>query len=376
MATPPHSDAQIGGEQSRTTLKRSDTPTPAPPAAPAPLTRYFAPELADALEALGEKRFHADQILAWLHRRNAPDFESMTDLSKELRAKLPEQFVLTETTIARRHNSGDGTFKFLIGLRDGNRIETVMIPEEERRTVCVSTQVGCPVACVFCASGMDGLVRNLTAAEIVEQVLHVRRTLPLEERISNLVIMGIGEPLLNVTNLVRALKIFKASWGMGIGYNRMTLSTVGYIPQLQSMVQEGVVPNLALSLHAPNDEVRAKVVPTMKKVAVADIVKAGKEYREKTNKQVTFEYVLLKGINDLPKHAMQLGKRVAGTGCKVNVIPWNPVPELACETPDEAAVDRFVKALGATGAWVTVRRKKGDDIAAACGQLRHATVKN
>jgi len=253
------------------------------------LSELTLQEFEERLVSLGVERWRARPILLWLHRRNAASFEEMTDLSLELRAELAHRFALTRTKVASSHQSPDGTTKLLLSLEDGDVIETVLIPEEDRRTVCVSTQVGCPVRCVFCASGLNGLKRNLTAGEIVEQLLHVKRAMPPDERISNVVIMGIGEPLLNFKNLVKALKIMKASWGMGIGYNRITLSTVGVLGPLPELVAQKVTPNLALSLHAPSDAIRAEVVPTMKNVRLADIIKAGLEYKQATGETVKFE---------------------------------------------------------------------------------------
>ncbi len=334
------------------------------------LTEYTLQEFEEALASLGVEKWRARPILLWLHRRNAASFDAMTDLSLGLRQRLAGQFRLTRTQVSGRHASPDGTTKLLVALEDGDVIETVLIPEEERRTICVSTQVGCPIRCVFCASGLNGLKRNLTAGEIVEQVLHVKRAMPPEERITNVVIMGIGEPLLNPKNLMKALRIMKASWGMGIGYNRMTLSTVGVLGQLPELVRSRVTPNLALSLHAPNDAIRAEVVPVMKNQRLADIIRAGLEYKKATGKNVTFEYVLLEGVNDDRKHALELGKKLRGLKLKVNVIPFNRVEELPYRAPPPARVDRFVEALGGCGVPVTVRKRKGDEVAAACGQLR------
>src|SRR5688572_15684855 len=216
-------------------------------------------ELEEKLGAHGLEKWRAKPMLSWLHRRDIKSFDEMTDLSKEARARMPELFRLVETEVKGKHESPDGTTKFLVGLTDGDVIEAVLIPEGGRRTVCVSTQVGCPIRCVFCASGLQGLKRNLSAAEIVEQIIHVKRALGEGERISNVVIMGIGEPLLNPKNLMKALRILKASWGQGIGFNRITLSTVGVLGQLEELVKHRVTPNLALSLHAPNDEIRAEI---------------------------------------------------------------------------------------------------------------------
>jgi 23S rRNA (adenine2503-C2)-methyltransferase len=329
--------------------------------------------VADLEEKLGEhglEKWRAKPMLSWLHRRDVRSFDEMTDLSKEARAKMPEMFRLLETEVKGKHESPDGTTKFLVGLTDGDVIETVLIPEGTRRTVCVSTQVGCPIKCVFCASGLQGLKRNLNASEIVEQIIHVKRALGEGERISNVVIMGIGEPLLNPKNLMKALRILKASWGQGIGFNRITLSTVGVLGQLEELIKHRVTPNLALSLHAPNDEIRAEIVPTMKNVKVTDIIKAGVEYHRQTGKEVTFEYVLLDGVNDDKKHALELGKKLRGVQVKVNVIPFNRVEEVPYHAPSRERVDRFVQALGGCGVPVMVRKRKGDEVAGACGQLR------
>ncbi|HEY3226656.1 MAG TPA: 23S rRNA (adenine(2503)-C(2))-methyltransferase RlmN [Planctomycetota bacterium] len=335
------------------------------------LTNCTLDEVEALLESLGLERWRARPILQWIYRRRAASFEAMTDLSKEARTLLAGKFRIFGSQVRDRHVSPDRTEKLLVALGDGNLIETVLIREGDRKTVCVSTQVGCPVKCVFCASGLEGLVRNLTAGEIVEQVVFAANLLEAEERIDSLVIMGIGEPLLNYANLVRALRTWKAPWGMGIGYNRVTLSTVGILDKLPKLVEDGVAPNLALSLHAPNDRIRLEVVPTMKK-KIAELVKAGIEYRSATGKNVTFEYVLLDGINDDKKHALELGKKLRGTRCKVNVIPFNRVEETPYKSPSPARVDRFVEALGSCGVPVMVRKRKGDAISAACGQLRAA----
>lgn len=334
------------------------------------LTELTLAELEERLAALGVEKWRARPILQWLYRRGAAGFDAMTDLSLELRAELPQHFRLTRTEVREVRASPDGTAKLLVGLEDGDVIETVLIPEGDRRTVCVSTQVGCPVRCVFCASGLQGLKRNLTAGEIVEQVLHAQRRLAPGERLTNVVVMGIGEPLLNFEPLVRALRVLKASWGLGIGYRRITLSTVGVLGRIPELVRRKVTPNLAISLHAPNDAIRARVVPTLKNVRLAELVRAGVEYRRATGKEVTFEYVLLEGVNDDRKHALELGKKLRGSRVKVNVIPFNRVEEVPYRAPDAGRVDRFVEALGGCGVPVTVRKRKGDEVSAACGQLR------
>jgi 23S rRNA (adenine2503-C2)-methyltransferase len=340
------------------------------------LTDFTLSEFEEKLAALGVERWRARPILLWVHRRGATSFDQMTDQSLELRAELAKRFRLSRTEATHRHAAPDGTTKLLVKLDDGDVVETVLIPEEDRRTVCISTQVGCPIKCVFCASGLNGLKRNLSAGEIVEQVLHVVRGLPEGERLSSVVVMGIGEPLLNALNLVKALRILKASWGLGIGYNRITLSTVGVIGQIPELVRQKVTPNLAVSLHAPNDAIRGEVVPTMKNVRLMDVVKAALEYKNATNKQVTFEYVLLEGVNDDKKHALELGKKLRGTRVKVNVIPFNKVEELSYRAPSRERVDRFVEALGGCGVPVMVRKRKGDEVSGACGQLRARFARN
>lgn len=332
-----------------------------------PLSDYTLEELESEFVRLGQPKFRARQTIKWYHEKLATSFEQMTDLPKELRAKLPEGFLFDATGVSKKHESKDGTIKLLMGLADGESIETVMIPEDGRRTICISTQAGCPVQCGFCASGIGGVKRNLIAGEIVEQLVHMRRA---GVHITNVVLMGIGEPLLNYSNTSRALRIMNASWGLGIGWNRITLSTVGILDKVEQLVKDGLTPNLAMSLHAPSDELRRDLIPTMKKYTVNQIIEAAVDYKKATGKDVTFEYVLLNGVNDDRKHAMELGRRVGGTGIKVNVIPFNRVPEFSYQAPPPSRVDTFVKTLGAFKVFVSVRRRRGDDISAACGQLR------
>ncbi len=332
------------------------------------LTGLTCEELAQTTSALGLEPWRAKALLAWIYQRGAESFEAMTDCSPALRAQLASAFTLRTTSLASRHASPDGTTKFLIRLPDGDAVETVVIPEGARRTICLSTQVGCPIRCVFCARGTNGLKRNLTTAEIIEQVLHVRRA--IGRPISNLVIMGIGEPLLNYEALATAFTIMHAPWGLGLGFHRITLSTVGILTRLEDLVEAGLTPNLALSLHAPNDAIRQRVVPTLPKVRVAQIVEAGCRYKQRTRKDVTCEYVLLAGINDAPEHAAQLGQLLRGRGLKVNVIPWNRVAELPYREPSAACAGVFAATLKRAGIQVTVRKQKGDEVAAACGQLR------
>ena len=332
------------------------------------LTGLHLSELEEALLPLHLDRWRAEALLNWLYMRNARSFDAMTDLSKPARTLLSSHFNVSSTKLLKKHPSPDGTVKLLIALNDGNAVETVLIPEEARRTICFSTQVGCPIRCVFCASGMNGLKRNLSTDEIVEQVLHARAL--SDKPISSLVVMGIGEPLLNYENLARALEIFHAPWGLGIGYNRITLSTVGILKRLDDLIDAGITPNLALSLHAPNDAIRKQVVPTLPHITIADMVRAGLAYREATHKQVTFEYVMLSGVNDAPEHAEQLSKALRGSPLKVNLIPFNPVKELPYREPQQQRLKLFVEILRKRKVPVTVRKRKGDEVSAACGQLR------
>lgn len=337
-----------------------------------PLTG-LAPEEAEArFVQLGEPAYRARQVLRWAHARAARSFQEMTDLPTALRRRLAEVWTLPSVRPRRQHRSQDGTRKWVLELADGETIETVLIPEGARRTACISTQVGCPVGCVFCASGLEGLRRNLTAGEIVDQVLHVDRELAAGERVTHVVVMGIGEPLLNFGPVAKALALLHAPWGRGLGYNKITLSTAGIADKIPKLVEAGVTPNLAVSLHAANGPLRRRLVPHVRRWTLEDLVAAGVEYRRATGKDVTFEYVLLAGVNDSPEDARALGKLVAKTGCKVNAIPYNPVAGLPYGAPAQEAVNRFVAALGECGVPVTVRRRRGEDVAAACGQLRIA----
>jgi 23S rRNA (adenine2503-C2)-methyltransferase len=349
------------------------------------LTDLDRTELEAFLASWGAPPWRAGQVLRWIYARRATGFGGMSDLPEALRARLAEEGVLRSTGILREQAGADGTRKFLVGLRDGQAVEGVLIPERRRGdrapvgvrwTLCVSTQVGCPVRCVFCASGMDGLKRNLAPGEIVEQVLHaldLRAGAPDAGGL-NLVLMGMGEPMLNPAPVRKALEILHARWGLGIGWNRITLSTIGIPGTLEALVAAGVTPNLAISLHAPNDAVRDRLVPMRKRFGVADAVAAARRWRKATGKEVTFEYVLLAGENDAPAHARELARRVAPTGCKVNLIPYNAVEGLAASSSPAARVEEFRRILEAGGVTVTVRRRRGEDIDAACGQLRRTVA--
>jgi 23S rRNA (adenine2503-C2)-methyltransferase len=343
----------------------------------------------------GHKAFRAAQIRKWVFEGRAESFDDMSDLPKGLRADLAAEFALWTGKVVRHSESADGTEKLLIEFgevrrpapnaaplspesqapnsENGNRIECVLLRDDDRRTICISTQVGCAMGCVFCASGLDGVDRNLTAGEIVEQMLRLQRLLPAEERLSNIVVMGMGEPLANLDNLLPALDEANADSGLGISHRRITISTVGLPKQLDRLCELNTRFHLAVSLHAPTDELRNRIVPVNKNIGLDEIIAAADRYLEVSNRRLTFEYVLLAGINDQPQHAHQLVDLLAGREAFLNVIPYNPVAGLPYQTPSGNAVNRFRDILLAGGLNVKFRQRKGDDINAACGQLRRST---
>jgi 23S rRNA (adenine2503-C2)-methyltransferase len=327
------------------------------------------PALEVALEALGHQRFHARQIFRWIYRRGVTDVEAMTDLSLELRAALAREFSLSTPALAHRETSIDGTEKFLLRLADRRQIESVFIPDTPAMTFCISTQVGCAMACGFCLTGKMGLVRNLTAAEIVGQVRVLAGALNMRDTRFNIVLMGMGEPLHNYDETMKALRILADEHGFDLSPRRITLSTVGLLPALERLAQEPVMPNLAISLHAPTDLQRGELVPINRKYGVSDIIEACKRFPLKKRSRITFEYVLLAGVNDSPQDARRLAKLVAGVKAKVNLIPLNAAPGIPFERPSDEAIDRFARIVSEHGVDVSVRKSRGRDIRAACGQL-------
>jgi 23S rRNA (adenine2503-C2)-methyltransferase len=322
----------------------------------------------------GVPTYRAGQIRRWLFERRANSFDDMTDLPKELRGQLAADFRIWTTTIARHHRAADGTEKLLLELHDSHRIECVLLRDGPRRTICISSQVGCAMGCVFCASGLDGVVRNLTAGEIVEQTLLLARLLPQEERLSHIVVMGMGEPLANLDSLLSALGEATSPTGLGIGHRRITISTVGLPPAIRRLAELDSRFQLAVSLHAPNDHLRTQLVPVNKNIGLEAIIQAADHYFEISGRRLTFEYVLLGGINDLPQHAHKLAKLLEGRLALLNVIPYNPVAGLPYHAPTRAAQQRFLEILREGGINVQVRERKGDEINAACGQLRRLTA--
>ena len=332
------------------------------------------------LMAAGHPRFRAGQILKWIYEQNAAAFETMSNLSKPLRAWLDERALIYSTRVARESVAEDETRKLLLAFPDGETTETVWIPSGQRHTACLSTQVGCPVGCRFCASGLDGLRRNLTAGEIVEQALRIRLLIAEQERegavpdrLSNIVIMGIGEPLANYEQLVKALRIINAPWGLGIGARKITVSTIGLPKQIRRLAQEQLQLNLALSLHAPDDGLRRELVPWAGTAPIAELIDACSHYFKITGREVTLEYVLLDEVNMQARHADGLAKIAKRLRANVNLLRYNPVADLPYRRPASEATYEFQRRLRERGVNAHVRSSRGRDVDAACGQLRRGT---
>jgi len=331
------------------------------------------PQLESFLEGLGEKRFRAKQVMRWMHLYGEDDFTRMTDIAKSLREKLLEHAVIQPPRLLSTHTSEDGTRKWVLEVGAGNAIETVFIPEDDRGTLCVSSQVGCALSCTFCSTGHQGFNRNLKTAEIIGQVWWANRALgrdPKGERIiSNVVMMGMGEPLANFENVDTALDIMLDDFGYGLSRRRVTVSTSGIVPALDRLRDRHPVA-LAVSLHAPNDALRDVIVPINKKYPLVELLAACRRYLEKAPRDfVTFEYVMLDGVNDTLQHARELLDLVEGTPCKFNLIPFNPFPGSEYRCSKQNAIHQFRSVLMDAGYVVTVRKTRGDDIDAACGQL-------
>jgi len=318
--------------------------------------------------------YRAGQIRRWLFQRRATSAREMTDLPQSLRTELAETFDLWTTRVAAHRQTDDGTEKLLLELSDGNRIECVLIREGQRRTICISTQVGCAMGCVFCASGLDGVERNLTSGEIVEQMLMLERRLPEDERLSHIVVMGMGEPLANLDGLLPALKVATDVDGLGISARRVTISTVGLPPAMKRLAEAGAPYHLAVSLHAPDDELRTQLVPVNRNVGIEAILEAADDYFDRSGRRLTFEYVLLADVNDAPQHAEQLAELLRHRTALLNVIPYNPVSGLPYRTPSPESTHRFREILQQRGVNIQFRRRKGDQIDAACGQLRRSSA--
>ncbi|HJZ70349.1 MAG TPA: 23S rRNA (adenine(2503)-C(2))-methyltransferase RlmN [Vicinamibacterales bacterium] len=333
------------------------------------LVEQERPALEAALAELGYPRFHAGQVFRWIYRRGVTDVDGMTDLPRELRSTLAARFCLSTPAVVQREKSVDGTEKFALRLSDGRVIESVFIPDTPAMTFCISTQVGCAMACSFCLTGKMGLVRNLTAGEIVGQVRVLVAALEMRDASYNIVLMGMGEPLHNYDETMKALRILADDQGFNLSPRRVTLSTVGLLPALERLASEPVMPNLAISLHAPTDLQRGELVPINQKYGVAEIIAACKRFPLRKRSRITFEYVLLAGVNDSPQDARRLARLLAGMKAKVNVIPLNAAAGIPYERPSDEVIDRFAKMVADHGITVSVRKSRGRDIRAACGQL-------
>lgn len=339
-----------------------------------------ADDLTAFLASLGEPVYRGRQLARWIYRSEATSFAEMTDLPASLRARLAERARLTRLApLAAVRADGGDTVKYLVRLPDGASVETVFIRYEDgRRSVCLSTQVGCGMGCTFCATGQAGLTRNLAAAEIIDQVLLVQRI--QGQRVTNVVFMGMGEPLANYQATVRALLVLNAPWGAGIGMRHLTVSTVGLAPQIRLLAEERLQLTLAVSLHAPDDTLRTQLVPVNARWPLQELLSASADYVRTVGRRVSFEYVLLEGVNDAPDQAARLGERLVdaaraidatpGQSWHVNLIPWNPVYGMQYRRPDRARVEAFVGELERRGVPVTVRLERGVEIDAACGQLQ------
>ncbi|MEI6280355.1 MAG: 23S rRNA (adenine(2503)-C(2))-methyltransferase RlmN [Verrucomicrobiae bacterium] len=328
------------------------------------------------LVELGEPKFRAAQVLEWLYAKRAASWEDMTNLPAGLRGKLAEGLPLTPLEKIRETGSADTTRKFLFRLADGQMIEAVLIPASpalhgeasDRRTLCISTQVGCAYGCKFCASGLDGWKRNLAAGEIVSQFVRVEEL--SGEKINNIVFMGMGEPMANYDNLLRAIGILNAPWGIGLGARHMTVSTSGLVPGIRALAEQPLQVRLAISLHGATDDVREKIMPVNKRHPLDELLAACADYARRKKQKITFEYLLIKNINDTPDQARRLAAHARRVGAKINLIPYNAVEGLAWERPEKERREEFLATVRAAGAEATLRREKGHDIAAACGQLR------
>ena len=328
-------------------------------------------DLHDWLAKRGYPVYRAKQVLDWVIQRRARSFTVMTDLPLSLRRELENEWSIFSTSIILHNTSPDGTDKLLLECHDQRRIECVLMIEDHRRTVCLSTQVGCGMGCVFCASGLKGMERNLTAGEIIEQVLQLRNLLPTGETITHIVVMGMGESLANLDNLIAALDyLCSGKTGLGLSQRRVTISTVGLPEKIRKLAALDRQYHLAVSLHAPTEELRNKLVPINEKIGLSAILAAADSYFQTTGRQVTYEYVLIDGINDRLLDAQNLAQKLHGRRSHVNLIPYNPVADLSFERPTPEAIRQFVAVLKRWGVSTTVRKTKGRAIDAACGQLR------
>lgn len=337
---------------------------------------YSLEELAQYIESLGLKAYKAKQIYSWLYKKRVDSFEKMTDLSKDLIAILNDEFYIDNLKLVSKHIAKDKTTKFLFELKDGNLIETVLMVFDYGYSACVSTQVGCNMGCKFCASGLLKKVRDLTSGEIIGQVLTLQKYLDENsERLANLVVMGTGEPFENYDNLMKALKIINDPHGLEIGARHISISTCGLVPAIKRFKDEGVQYNLAISLHASNDELRNEIMPINRAYPLKELFAALDEYSKVSNRRITLEYLLLDGVNNTEKNADELKELVKGKNAYINLIPYNVVEEKDFRSCSDKKALVFYDMLKKRGIATTLRQKKGDDINAACGQLRAKAIK-
>ncbi len=332
-------------------------------------------QMKEFLVSLGEKPFRADQLMKWIYHFCIDDFDKMTNINKDLREKLKRVCVIEAPVVVTRQDSADGTIKFVMGLKGGQEVETVWIPEKDRRTLCVSSQVGCALDCSFCSTAQQGFNRNLSVSEIIGQVWRVSQIIGSYgdtdvKPVTNVVMMGMGEPLLNLNNVVPAMELMLEDYGFGLSKRRVTLSTSGVVPALD-LLKDKIDVALAISLHAPNNELRDQLVPVNKKYPMEEFLASAKRYVQdsRANDKVTVEYVMLEGINDSMEQAHELAKALKDTPSKINLIPFNPYPGSPYKRSSNSRIDRFNKVLQEHGFTVMVRKTRGDDIDAACGQL-------
>ncbi|MHC1721273.1 MAG: 23S rRNA (adenine(2503)-C(2))-methyltransferase RlmN [Clostridiaceae bacterium] len=331
-------------------------------------------DLKNCMKENGEKEFRASQIFDWIYK-DCFEFDQMRNLPESLRRKLKEMFYVGIPQVAERHKSQDSeTNKFLFRYMDGNTIETVVMHYKHGNSICVSTQFGCRMGCSFCASTVNGMVRNMTCGEILGQILAAKKA--IGERISNIVLMGTGEPLDNFENVLKFIDLANAEYGLNIGQRHITLSTCGLVPQIIRLADLNYQITLAVSLHAPNDKIRSEMMPIAKKYSIDEILNACRYYIDKTNRRITFEYALIKGKNDSPENASELAAILKGMLCHVNLIPVNTVVEKGFSKPSQEEITTFSSILAKRGIESTVRREMGSDINAACGQLRRSYLKD
>ncbi len=328
-------------------------------------------DLKKYLEVAGEKSFRAVQVFEWLYQKNAWSFDEMSNLPKPLRERLARDFHCRPFVVLQKKVSAEGTIKFLFELDDHEKIESVLIPARGRATACVSTQAGCRFGCKFCASGVCGWSRDLTCAEIVTQALHLKEeSLQHSQPLSHIVFMGTGEPLDNFQNLMAAIRIINSGQGLNIGARHLTVSTAGLIPGMKELAKAGLQIELAVSLHGYDDETRSFLMPVNRKYSIRELMAACREYIRETNRQITFEYILIRNLTCTEKAARALGGLLRGMLCKMNLIPYNPVPEFDYEPPNKLEMLSFMTLLLRQGIHATVRMPRGRDVQAACGQLR------